>query len=553
MAGDIVNVSRLAVYLLRDPHMRIKSVRLTNYKRFNDLTISGLPQTARLVVLVGPNGTGKSSVFDSFLLKSRAAISNLQISGNQQLEQYYESTQQSRTTHDVANRVHIEFHDADAKVVDLKRVFQVRSAYRNEADFRLDQLQAVRPEDEANRLVRIIDPDLSVSKNYARMAWKRMQDLDRDAPAEQTIGDYRKKSLGELQQAMQDLFSEPILSLQDFGGINAGSFRFSKGAVNDFHYKNLSGGEKAAFDVLLDVFLKRDETKEAVFCIDEPELHVSTSLQGRLIAAVLDLLREKSQLWIATHSIGVVREAYRIQASRPDEVVFLDFSGRDFDEPVCISPSATNRLFWKNTYEIVLDDLSSLVAPQRIVICEGSKDKNVSSFDARCYNKLFVDESPETLFISQGGSKEVMKSDHLVTILTAIASGIEVWKLIDRDDMADYAREQKINSGVRVLNRRELEEYLYDREVIRNFLLSKCCDENVIGKVLDKREEFISGQHGPRNVKEFSRSIFDDIRRIARLPNLGNSREEFALQFLVPALRKTDGVYDELRGDVFGP
>ena len=169
------------------------------------------------------------------------------------------------------------------------------------------------------------------------------------------------------------------------------------------------------------------------------------------------------------------------------------------------------------------------------------------------YNKLFVDESPETLFISQGGSKEVMKSDHLVTILTAIASGIEVWKLIDRDDMADYAREQKINSGVRVLNRRELEEYLYDREVIRNFLLSKCCDENVIGKVLDKREEFISGQHGPRNVKEFSRSIFDDIRRIARLPNLGNSREEFALQFLVPALRKTDGVYDELRGDVFGP
>ena len=104
-------------------------------------------------------------------------------------------------------------------------------------------------------------------------------------------------------------FPGPSLSLQDFGGIQAGSFRFSKGDVTDFHYKNLSSGEKAAFDILLDVFLKRDEAKEAVFCIDEPELHVATGLQGPLIASVLALLRETSQLWIATHSIGIVRQA----------------------------------------------------------------------------------------------------------------------------------------------------------------------------------------------------------------------------------------------------
>ena len=54
--------------------MRIKQIRLKNYKRFTELTIADLPVTARLVVLVGPNGTGKSSVFDSFLLKARTAI-----------------------------------------------------------------------------------------------------------------------------------------------------------------------------------------------------------------------------------------------------------------------------------------------------------------------------------------------------------------------------------------------------------------------------------------------------------------------------------------------
>ena len=134
--------------------------------------------------------------------------------------------------------------------MDWRSAFQVRSAYRNESDFRIEQLGAARPEDAGPRLARIIDPDVSVSKNYARMAWKRMQDLDRDAPEELKFGEYRRKSLGDLQKAMRGLFSNPSLSLQDFGGVQAGSLRFSKGDVTDFHYKNLSGGEKAAFDIL---------------------------------------------------------------------------------------------------------------------------------------------------------------------------------------------------------------------------------------------------------------------------------------------------------------
>ena len=428
--------------------MRIKNILLKNYKRFAELTIADIPATARLVVLVGPNGTGKSSVFDSFLLKASAAVNNHRLSGN--IEQYYEKVLQSRTTHEVARRVGIEFHDADAGEVDWKSAFQVRSAYRNESDFRIENLRAPRPEDAGTRLARIIDSDESVSKNYERMAWKRMQDLDQDASEELTIGEYRRKSLSDLQRAMRGLFSDPSLSLQDFGGIQAGSFRFSKGDVTDFHYKNLSGGEKAAFDILLDVFLKRDEAKAAVFCIDEPELHLATGLQGPLIAAVLSLLGEESQLWIATHSIGIVREAYRMLMDRPGEVVFLDFSEKDFDSSITISPSTPNRVFWENLYEIALDDLSSIVAPRRVVICEGSKDKHVNAFDARCYNQLFASEFPETLFISQGGSGEVIQSKHLVA-LKSIARGIEVQKLIDRDDMTDDERAKKIAQGIRVL------------------------------------------------------------------------------------------------------
>ena len=75
--------------------MRIKSIRLQNYKRFTELTIADVPATARLVVLVGPNGTGKSSVFDSFLLKAGAAVNNYALSGDR--EQYYEKVASPET------------------------------------------------------------------------------------------------------------------------------------------------------------------------------------------------------------------------------------------------------------------------------------------------------------------------------------------------------------------------------------------------------------------------------------------------------------------------
>ena len=46
--------------------MKIKEVHLEKFKRFTDLTIKDISKDAKLVVLIGPNGCGKSSIFDAF-------------------------------------------------------------------------------------------------------------------------------------------------------------------------------------------------------------------------------------------------------------------------------------------------------------------------------------------------------------------------------------------------------------------------------------------------------------------------------------------------------
>ena len=48
--------------------MRVKTVKLVGFKRFDNLTIDLGPTPKKIIGLVGPNGCGKSSIFDAFEL-----------------------------------------------------------------------------------------------------------------------------------------------------------------------------------------------------------------------------------------------------------------------------------------------------------------------------------------------------------------------------------------------------------------------------------------------------------------------------------------------------
>ena len=190
-----------------------------------------------------------------------------------------------------------------------------------------------------------------------------------------------------------------------------GTFRFSKAASAGFHFKNLSGGEKAVFDLVLDLVIAKPAYDNTLFCIDEPEAHMNARLQAELLSVLYGLIPQTCQLMLATHSIGMMRRARDIEAEHPGSVIFLDFSERDFDERQVIEPAVPDRAFWNTAYDVALDDLAALIAPERVVICEGEpKNRNTSanySHDARCYERVFRAEFPETQFVPGGNALEV--------------------------------------------------------------------------------------------------------------------------------------------------
>ena len=268
--------------------------------------------------------------------------------------------------------------------------------------------------------------------------------------------------------------------------------------------------------------------------------------------ACLKLSPEQSQLWIATHSIGFVRKAYDLMR-RNEDVVFLDFSEHDFDQEVTISPRIPDRSFWQATYQVALDDLADLIAPDRVILCEGDRTRADKGFDARCYNLIFAEDYSDTLFISRGSSSEVEKSEDLIGVLQAVAKGSTIWRLIDRDDMSNEGREEKIKEGVRVLSRRELENYLYDPEVLKTFL-SMRDKEECAEEILEYHEKKLlsgSAMEEADLTKDKTRNLFAFIKKSTQLGNLGNKRDEFALYHLAPALRQTSSVYQKLRADIF--
>lgn len=159
--------------------MRIKEIDLSGFKRFTQLKIVDLPPTAKLIILAGPNGNGKSSLFDAFNSYHHHKLSGL---GMRWEEDYHaRSADAGRGQPAHFERIKVSFHDApDPR--QWKKAFYVRSAYRNEPDFKSNNLQRTPSPLEERRIEHLIDNDAAVAKNYRRIASLAVAELYEHLP-----------------------------------------------------------------------------------------------------------------------------------------------------------------------------------------------------------------------------------------------------------------------------------------------------------------------------------------------------------------------------------
>ena len=74
-----------------------------------------------------------------------------------------------------------------------------------------------------------------------------------------------------------------------------GQLYFSKSNTINFPYANLSSGEKEVIDIVIDLVIKSEEYTETVYCIDEPELHLNTAIQRKLLVEINRLIPANCQ------------------------------------------------------------------------------------------------------------------------------------------------------------------------------------------------------------------------------------------------------------------
>lgn len=530
--------------------MRLLNVHITNFRRFSDLTIQDIPASAKLVVLAGPNGSGKSSFFDALLLRYRIGTGY----GWKTDNKYYDRPNEEATG--LNDRVSVT---TDVGDISTRGSLYVRSAYRHDHEFITNSLSRQGPVLESLTLHRLIEPDATVSRNYQRLASQAMEDVFVNEPAATTMGDYREKMIGEIDASLQRLF--PDLRLAGIGNpLDAGTFQFDKGSSKGFDYKNLSGGEKASFDLMLDLVVKRRTYTDAIYCIDEPETHINTRLQGALLAELANLVPANSQLWIASHSIGMMRKAREMYDADNASVAFIDFGGHDFDQKIVISPTKPTRAFWQGVMHVALDDLAALVAPKQVVICEGNPTGAVpgknTEHDAKIYEAIFGDEMPDTTFVSAGNSKEVQNDFiGLATVLPKLSSGMKIIRLIDLDDHTSGDVADFNSRGIRVLSRRHLEVYLYDDEVLHALCVSvgkpEKTDELLSAKDAAIKEVINAGYPGD-DLKKAAGAIYNAAKKILSLTQSGNDAPAFARNTLAKLIRPDMAVYAELQKQLFG-
>ena len=429
--------------------MNIEKLRVQNFKRFTNLEIdlSSCQAPPKLVLLIGANGSGKSSVFDAF---EYISAPHKQGSRDHYVD-YFEKGSGTETSVSITlgggvalMRSKGEHTVTTPRNWNSRSAFYGRSSFRTVPELRSQSRAPVDVASDSDRPQRFIEHDIRFDTDISQITEKILREVWGEDFNSETmrarfvdpINDSLARILGNGSSTTLRL-TRMIPALDQ----KPPDVQFRKGH-SDVHYDLLSSGEKEVFNILLNLFVLREHFTNTIYFIDELDVHLHTQLQYALLKEIVEnWIPENSQLWTASHSLGFID-----YASTSDDSAIVDFDELDFDQPLVLRPAPKS----ERVFDIAVPRDSALkVFPnQNLVLCEGS--------NAALYNAI---DLPGFLFVTA-------RDKNAITIQARALD--EFSGLIDRDFLGtEEIREiRRQHPNLFVLGYYSIESYLYHPENI---------------------------------------------------------------------------------------
>jgi energy-coupling factor transporter ATP-binding protein EcfA2 len=365
-----------AIFVSNESLMRINKLVLKNFKRFTELTIQDIPSTSKLVLLIGSNGSGKSSVFDAFGLIDAGIKQDVAL--NDSFLSYFKKDKSRDTKIAIQHGKHErEFLIKNNILVpgDYSTFsFYGRTSFRQIPRLTRTSLgkQKFDFNKDTDRPKQLIDKDNRFENDVEKITEVILRDLFRLQRSGEEI---RNKYIEPINSALNSIFGnqngtrlELIEIIPPLEG-KVAQITFKKG-ISEIHYDYLSAGEKEVVNLLFNLLSRSELYQDTIYYFDEIDLHLNTKIQFNLLKEITEnWIPKESQLWTASHSLGFIEYAKQSELAS-----IIDLDDLDFDQGQTLFPEPKDN---PDVYEIAVSKelLPSLFESKRICFVE-NKDKN---------------------------------------------------------------------------------------------------------------------------------------------------------------------------------
>ncbi len=488
--------------------MKIKSIQLKNFKRFTDLTLENISEQAKLVLLIGANGSGKSSLFDAF---NYFQTQKNNIAPRGEVAEYYQKGSAiGEISFDTSNgKIHCSV-GLQMVVENLdKLLFFGRSSIRIVPTLG-NKGNPYEIEQDTDRPEKFIENDIRfVNDVYAYI--KQIDDAMREPVFSGVKADTLQifhSFIDPLNQSLSRIFEGDKFAIQiiEYASSTpevAAKLIFQKGN-SKINYDILSHGEKQVVVLLLNFIVRKKQYENAIIYIDEMDCHLNTVLQENLLKEIVEKwIPDSSQLWTASHALGFIE-----YAQKTENAVILDFDSLNFDVPQTISPEPKEVL---DVYDLAIPKsiLSKLFHDKKIIFCENKNDEYYNLLGLE--NTLFVgihDSRDFFLQIKRDKKRFSLRDRDFIssTEITRIQKKYPTYKILRYYNFENYLFHP---DNIAELNPKGFDKIVYIEDIITQ--KNKRISYTILPSLISSRQNYEEFKTDEKLKDENTDSIVDDL------------------------------------------